>query len=246
MIDRELLSAYADGEVTATERAQIELALKTDSAAVEHLSSMRATKQFVAEHARPVENDELWSTCVKRLGELDRTKKVEGFVGKYAWGLCALFFCVIVTGGMLRKLNPNSVRTGQVASYVSGLAGGWSRPPAAPQGQREWVEQKLGRMGADMQPDHFDVVACQEGLVDNHRVVRLLMRDSVGVVEMVVVSNVDTIDGGEAMGNFHAGTLNGANCVAWSQDGSAAFLMGDANQRTHQDLARIATAICPR
>jgi anti-sigma factor RsiW len=243
MVNLELLHAYADGELTGAERTEVEAALKADPAAAAELVAIRNTKTFVAKNLRTSECEDVWKACCGRLDEIDKTKRVEGFVSKYAWGLCALFLCVILAGGVLRKLNPNTVRTGQVASYVSGLAGGWSRPPAQPEGRREWVAEKLGQVGAEMKPNQLVVLAGQDGIVDNHHVVRLMMADAVGPLELVVVSNTDEIEGGEAMGRFRTGSINGANCVAWKQNGCAAFLMGDSTQRSHEDLADIANTL---
>lgn len=246
MSDRELLSAYADGEVNAAERAQIETLLSTDAAAAAHLTSIRQTKTFTAQFAKPIENEELWQTCCGRLTAIDKTKKIEGFVGKYSWALCAVFFLVIVAGGMLRHFGANSLRTGQVASYVSALGGSWSHAPAQPEMRRQWTEQQFQAIQNAVQPDRLVLTDTQQGFVDGHRLFCYRLADSQGLMDLVVVSNASAAEDGAPVDGVRGGNVNNASYVTWNQGDYAIFLLADASQRSPEELATVSETLRAR
>jgi hypothetical protein len=246
MIERELLHAYCDGELSPAERAQIEATLKQDAQAVVELQAIRHTKELISSNVRPMNDEALWRQCVGRLDEIDKTKKVEGFVSRYAWGLCAVFLFVILGGGVLHKMNPNSVRAGQVASYVSGmgLTGGWSKPPAQASDRRQWLDQQLGPVSNAFRSDVIHVEAGKREITDDgHQVTCLLLADDRGFLKLVVVSNFGSIEGSDQPGQIQEGEVNEMNYVAWNLNNCALYLVGDARERTQEELSQIASNI---
>lgn len=145
MIDLELLHAYVDGELGADERQFVESHLAGDALAQSEVVRLRSLKTALARSAATEPASAEWNRCVSRLNEIDKSRRVEGFVGKYAWGLCVLFFCAILVGGALKRNGGSRVHSGEVAAAAAGLGtGSWLRPPAKPDERRDWVNESLG------------------------------------------------------------------------------------------------------
>ena len=102
MIDTELLHALADDELSADDRRKVEADLAQDPEAAKVLSSILAVKQAIASHVKPVECEDEWQRCRKRLDEMDKARRTEAFVGRYAWVMCTGLFAFIV-GAILER-----------------------------------------------------------------------------------------------------------------------------------------------
>jgi anti-sigma factor RsiW len=246
MIDPLDIQAYADGELSPEDRARVEREIAASESATAELVRIRALKSFLAEKSEAVDGDDVWTRCVSRLDELDRSRRVEGFVGRYAWGLCGLFFLVILAGGVFNRANQQSVRTGDVASYVAGL--GPSSSGGVIDDKMLQVKRGLNSLLKNLQQaqasDQIILTGQREGISrDGRRVVAFDMRDSRGVMSLLVIPGVTTIDAmseTDATGAFGAGMIGQSNYVCWVDGGYALVLIGD---RSPQELQTIGERI---
>src|SRR5438045_8964116 len=106
--------------------------------------------------------------CCKRLDEIDRTKRVEGFVGRYAWAICSIFICLIFGAAWLNRMGGGGLNASDVAKAASTLA-----PISAPRSQnsdakRQWLQQNLER-AMPVQPDMISVVGGAAGYLEDGR-----------------------------------------------------------------------------
>ncbi|HZH97987.1 MAG TPA: hypothetical protein VEX38_03375, partial [Fimbriimonadaceae bacterium] len=78
---------------------------------------------------------------------------------------------------------------------------------------------------------------------DGRRIVKLTLRDRRGDLALIVVERtqkVDDLERVEGNSNYRGGTINGLNCVTWSDQGAACMLIGD---RPIEDLCALADGI---
>lgn len=243
MIDLELLHAYVDGELSSDERQFVESHLSNDAVAQAEVVRLRSLKSAVSRMAVAEPATPEWSRCVARLDEIDKARRVEGFVGKYAWGLCVLFFCAILAGGALKRGVSSKVHSGEVAAAAAGIgSGSWLRPPSKPDEKRDWVNESLGAATYAVQPDALQVLAVAKQWRDGHDLTFFRLADDRGELQLVVVSDAGDIDGFERMGSeLEAGVINEMNCVSWAAGGYSMLLM--APGRSAAELAQIAATI---
>lgn len=241
-MDRLDLHAYVDGEATRDERRQYESDLADDPQARAEVANIHALKALVARGVTSSEELAAWRSCCRRLDELDRTKRIEGFVGRYSWALCAVFMFVILVGGVIKRGNPSVVRTGEAAGYVSSMVGGFSRAPQDAANRQAWMNEKLGVVQSLVQPDRLEVLDAAEKVDENgRRVACFRLADSRGLLALLVVTNANEVEGVRPMDDsLCAGSMGDANCVVWSQSNISFFLIGP---RDHDELARIAQTI---
>ncbi len=82
MIDRNDLHALADNELSSEEQASLLRELESDANARVEYQNIVAMKTALKQSSTSPECGELWNRCQARLNELDKTKRVESFVGR--------------------------------------------------------------------------------------------------------------------------------------------------------------------
>lgn len=243
MIDPLELHAYADGQLEATDRARVSRQLETDPASKAQLDSILSLKQFVSTNCQAVECKDEWKKCLGRLNELDKAKRTESFVGKYAWALCGVFFVAILMGGVMSRNNPNS---GRESADLARLAASFS-PAGAPVSKepvamRRWLDSLVGQAAASVSPERLDIVSASTGELDGSRAAKLVLRDSGGDMALVMVNsnlNLDELPmGGEQP--YHVGQLQGSNCIAWHDRENTLVLVGN---RPYDELIPVANKL---
>ena len=115
------LHALADNQLDPNEAAQVQAALQKDPELMAEYHAVLSIKDCLQSKVSSVTCDETWRTCVGRLNEIDRTRRVEGFVGRYAWALCGVFFLFIVYGGISNrgKVGTASMETADLAHMMT-------------------------------------------------------------------------------------------------------------------------------
>src|SRR5690349_7885295 len=98
MTDPKQLHALADEELTPAEASVVRESLKHDPQAAAEYSAILNLKDIVRSNALQHSDEEVWKACVRRLDGIDKTRRVEGFVGRYAWALCGAMFLFILSG----------------------------------------------------------------------------------------------------------------------------------------------------
>lgn len=229
MIDRLDIHAFADNELSPEEMAQarIEIGASPESSReLAAIESLKACLQAKAEHVAP---EDVWHMCVGRLDELDRVKKAETFVGKYAWAISAMLFAVIIAGGMFNRFRGGSVGMAAVASMSSDLVPLQSPSINHPEQLRKWIGDQTGERPSLFTQIPAQVVGFAFSDQPQGRIVRVTMRDSNGMIDLMVIPNVARVEGVRPLdGDLFQGQINGINCVTWHDDsGCQLLLIGD-------------------
>ncbi len=237
MIDPLKIHALADGEVPPSELA----ALRDEVSACEESSrELQAIKDLKAlmSRATPVECEDTWKACTKRLNEIDKTRRVENTVGRYAWGLCGAFFVAIVFGGYMSRTGSNGVvRSGDVPRMVSGLIPFSSFKSKTPQDARQWMSANAADVS--MPSNRIRILGGEIGQSnDGHKLLRLKLQDNRGDMDLIVIFGADQVDGLKQVdGQFQQGVIDELKCVAWHSKGQAMILVGDRSADELQAIA---------
>jgi anti-sigma factor RsiW len=245
--ERLQIHALADGELSGEEKVAAEKHLADCPSCRAEYEAICAVKGVLKDRLEPVDASSAWSQCSKRLDEIDRSKRVETFVTRHAWSLCSVFLVIILSAAMLnRTLGHNSVRAGDLAQMAAGMA-----PLTGPSSQnpaeiRRWVSDEVGDVPMNLQPRKAQVIEAAATSLNGHKMLRLTLRDDVGVFALMIVSNAVSVDGFDPMDSGHrydVGKIGNANCVAWTDGNCALVVVGD---RSIRNLCLIADSISIR
>ena len=245
MIDRLDLHALADGQLSDAQRKEILDQLATDPIAAAEYQSILAMKSTLKSCAEMPDSGNLWKKCQSRLDELDKTKRVESFVGRYAWGICGIFFLMIVSGGILNRRASGIVPSNQVSSFVASMS-----PVSVPRSQNQTeLEPKLRQVvGAAFtnRPARMAITAVGESGVPGQRTRYVQLSDEFGKVAVLALYDVREVTGiweYEADKAFRCGKIDGINSLFWNRgDGVICMVVG---QRSYSELYDIVQAMCP-
>jgi hypothetical protein len=238
VIDRLDIHAFADRELAPDELTRLEREIASSPEATRELQAIQSLKSCLLTKLEAPQPGEVWKICSERLDELDRVKKAESFVGKYAWALSALLFAVILGGGLLNRARGYSVNMANVATFNSDLTS-WGAPRITqPEKLRSWISNQTGqRPTLHVDPDKVVALAISDQ--PQGRVVRLRMRDNLGLVDLMIIPNVSGIDGVRPMGGgMFMGQVNGFNCVTWPDSGCEVLVIGSQEPAQLQQFAQ--------
>lgn len=240
MIEMTDIHALADGELSPEDAARVEAQVNQCPQSLAEYKACVALKSATRRLCDAVTCEETWNRCKARLGEIDRTQRVESFVGRWAWGFCSVFLALILGAGMLNRGAGNPLHSTDVARMMSSLGTSPSTAPAAPEQMRNWLR---GFAPGTIQLDHVRVVAAADGVIDNRRVARLTLQDAQGFSNLLIIPNADGIvdlKGDGAPEGYCYGRVGQLPCVAWTESGFAFIVVAN---RSPQDLLGIAQGI---
>lgn len=240
MIDPHKLHAYADGEATPDEIAEIESRLDGCAASQAELAAIQAFKACVARHPYADDHSACWKAACGRLNEIDRAARTERFVGRYAWALAAgIVGLVVFTGIARRGMASPSLGSADLAQIMSQVGG--SRRTLNPR-DSAIAGELLRRSRLVLGDDRLRAVGMSEAVVDGMLVRRLTLRDAHGQMALldlpseVRVEGLDPVSGTE----MQTGQIGEMQCVVWPSGSRTLVLAGD---RDAADLARAAAQI---
>jgi|GEM_PF-1451129 len=244
MIDRLDLHALADGELPEERRKELLAELANDPQATAELHAIQTLKATLQSKAETPDTDALWSRCQDRLGEIEKTRRVESFVGRYAWGICGAFFLAIVVGGVFNRVGVKSVKANEVAGYVAGLT---PIPVPPSQSDREiapMLKQVIGE-AFKSKPSKMQVVSVSRSTVPGQRIGCVQLSDAFGIVSVMALPDVQGVDGVwpyESDEDFRCGKVDGMNALFWNEEGMICMVVG---QRSYDELHSIVTSMQP-
>jgi anti-sigma factor RsiW len=230
--DRLDMHALADGELAG--EALLAAQRKKDEsrelrAEYESVIALKGALQKVEPQTSP----QAWQKCRDRLGEFEKRSAVEGFVGRFSWALCTIFFALILGAGLFnRAFDAGGIRTGDAARMLSGLAPVSQPAESAPVEMSAWIRPPQG--------SEIRVTGYAVGRQNGHPVRLLHFEDARGRFSVLAIRGVNRVEGVEPMLEhraYSAGRLNGTNCITWSDEADALFLVGE---RPYEELARLA------
>lgn len=226
MIDPIKLHAYADGQLDPQEAAEVKAKLAHCTRSSAELNAILGVKKTL-QALDAVTCEKTWMACQARVIELEKSQRIEGFVGKYAWGICGAFLAMIVVGGTISRSANAGVRTSDLPGLASGLS-----PFAGPATKEPGVVQ---RWLSDVAPEanaangRMEILGGAMGQIDGHPVTRLNLRDEQGSLTLFVIRGVDHIDGVQIAdsGDHGFGLLSDMRCVTWQNGSATMLLVGD-------------------
>jgi hypothetical protein len=246
MIDRNDLHALADNELANEQRAALLAQLESDPQAQAEYRSILAMREALKSKLESPETEVLWQKCRSRFDELDKTRRVESFVGRYAWGICGLFFVAILFGGVLNRAIGKRVQPNEVAGYVASLS-----PVSVPRTQNQAeldpaLKQVVGETFI-RRPNRMLVTAVGQNSTPGERTSYVQLADEFGKVAVVALHDVTKVDGlyaYESDPNYFCAKLDGLNALFWKrEDGKICMVVG---QRDYNELYGIVQAMCPK
>jgi hypothetical protein len=242
MIDRTELHALADNELPPERSAELKSQLDRDPASLAELEAIHATKRCLRSCANDVDASTLWVECRDRLDEVDRTKRIESFVGRYAWGICGLFFVAIALGGFFNRSLPRSADSNQVAGYVANMAP-ISRPAFTDAGADDRMfRQVLGEsFNRPQQVRITDIGVSDE---PGRRVSMFRCDDGYGPVVVLALHDIQQVTGlyeYEKDTRYKCGEVSGAPALFWNRaDGVICVAFGN---RAYGEIYRMLTLL---
>jgi hypothetical protein len=239
MIDRELLHALADNELTPEERTAALAEMQSDEAAQAEYHSILAMKDAVKSKLETPDADALWQKCRSRFDEIDKTKRVEAFVGRYAWGICGLFFVAILVGGVFNRSIPKSVQPNDVAGYVASMS-----PVPVTRGESQAaLEPELKQVVGEAfrkRPAQMFITGRGHNNIPGERTSFVRLTDDFGNVAVMALYDVRKVENlwdYDADTNFKCAKFDDANALFWNRDdGVICMVIG---QRSYNELYEI-------
>jgi len=228
MIDRLDIHAFADRELPAEDMARKEQEIAASPDASRELEAIQNLKGCLQTKMTPPAFGDLWSECRSRLDELDRVKKTEFIVAKYAWALSGLLFFVILGGGLFNHFHGSSVSVGRLASDISGMT------PVTASSQPQQLSDFINdpRLHIPTGIVSLAYVDTPEG-----RIKSCTIQDQEGVFDVVRIPNVANVEGVQPIGDdMFAGQLNGRNCVIRLDSGCAIVVVGNRETSELRDI----------
>lgn len=242
MIDPKDIHALADGELSASEAEAVRAQLASCPRSTSEYHTILALKTTLKSQADSYTCEQTWQRSVRRLDEIDKTKRIEGFVGRYAWGLVGSFALFIAIGGYWTRTH----RSGVISTTdVPRVSAGMIHIPGlrTMANVKQWLGKKFG-FGEDSNFDSskLTVVNAYEGVVNGFPAARLTLQDEQGVADLMIIRGAQAVDGVRPLmnGEYSAGKVDGANVVAWTRDGNALILI---SPRPVEDVVRLASSL---
>lgn len=235
------IHALADNQLEGDERRAAEERLRGCEHSQAEFQAVQDLRQTLQAKCAPIQCEETWKRCQRRLDEMARTRRVESFVGRYAWGMCSVFVVAIAMAASLNRLGGTSFSTGDVARASSTMIPFGAPRSQAPADQRKWLEGVMnGPMPAH--PESVQVIGGASGVINGHRMVRINLADPTGPMAFFMMENVQRIADAEGITRrgFSISKVNGANGVGWNEGRRAFLLIGE---RPIDDLELVAEAI---
>jgi hypothetical protein len=241
MIDRLDLHALADGELDKAQAKELRNALKEDRQAQAEYDLILNCKELLKTKAVRHESEDCWRACQKRLAEMDKANRVESYVGRYAWAMCAALFVLILGSRfMVQNVRGDSAKTADLGR-IFGLGGGHSQPSVSPQTQ-DTYSQIFNQ--TKLKLDHIRFVGRTIDSFEDHSVIhdylvdprgRMALFQIPGIVNFEDTAEVPTEPGVYA-GVIPAVDSGQASCLVWHKDGNTMVLAGPRSTADLEDV----------
>lgn len=239
MIDWMKMQALADGELAGADQASATSSKTSDPKLQAEYETVLSLKSTLQQHCTSIPNPDLWQATKRRLDAIDSTRRAEKFVGRYAWGLCGVFFLMLVSAATVNRMGHRSLHTSEMARMAAGLSP-LSVPAPSDGGIGDVLASAVGDAPVRSQPSDLQLVGIAKGITDGYRMVRLTFADRQGEVALIVVQNAKEVAGVEPNSERNGlcpGKIGDMNCVSWNEGEYALVLVGD---RSTPDLELIA------
>ena len=236
MIEPLNLHAYVDGELSSSERVEVQKLLGESQEALREVEAIQNVKQVLGDRLPEVIGGASWKACVRRLDEIDKARRVERIVGKYAPAMCSVFFVAIVAGGLVSRNHTGTPSTGRNLTAMLGRMR-FDKSPANEE-KTVWLKSLIDNSKMST-PDRLQIRESDDCEIDGMIVQRVVLRDDVGDVTLLMIPRPIEFEGFGALAkdpSMKFGRCWGRNCLTRRQGEGTLVITAD---RTYEDLAGI-------
>ena len=220
------LHALADGEMDPQEAYALREALKADPRAAAEVDAALNLKEFLAKNSSRHADEEVWKACVRRLDAIDRSRKAEHFVGRYAWAMCGVMLVMILSGRIaMRNVRGDTAPVNQSRFFPSP-----SRTTPASNRNARLYDEILNQVGRNLDPKEIQHGEPFAGVVNGFPAERVFMRDREGDLFLTRVGGLMEYPNTEPLPSnpdLAFGIVEGANALVWHRPGETWVLSGN-------------------
>jgi hypothetical protein len=225
----ELMHALADGELSGEEEREARRILESSPAAQAEYEWAKACRSAVQAKCSRHDSAECWERAKSQIAEIERSRSIESFVGRYSWALCGFLLCTLLAAGVAHRMG------GKPQISDASMAGLFSPENLAPLGREvaqaeipTLIQDTLGRANESLVsvPEIFRVVEADRALLEGRQALHLLIEDSAGQFSAFLVPGVAGVQGfdQEFSADYQVGVLFDQPCVAWSNGDSLVMI----------------------
>lgn len=242
MIDPLDIQALVDGELSQKEAESIRAQLAASQQDMNEYHSILSLKQLLSK-SEVYTCEVTWAKCQDRIIQIERVNRIDGFVGRYAWGLCGAFAMVILVGGYWTRIhNAGSISSEEVPRVAADMISipGVSKSVSS---VKQWVTETLGRNAPVSLPEGaFQVTSVAKGTIDGLPAAKLGLHDSMGDADLLMVPGAQAVIGVRPLQDreFSVATVDGSSIVSWTRDGCALMMV---SRRPVEDLVNLASKV---
>jgi len=181
-------------------------------------------------------SEQAWKSCVVRLNEIDKARRVESIVGRFAPALCGVFFIAIVLGGLVARH-----RSDQVAPKVNIarlLPGKSTASSQSDQEKLEWYKHLLNQSKMST-PDPLTLRQVSICLYQGAPVTQLRASDGNGELIILLIPKPLEISDMTPMQDhpeYRLGRYRDMNCISRPEGDNTTVILA---RRSYEDLAGV-------
>jgi anti-sigma factor RsiW len=231
-----------DGELPPQEHAAALESINADPGAALLHAEYRRLKSAVGSLPAVEVPSAAWKSCTRRLDELDRNRKAERFVTRYAWAMSASVFFLILGAGAWNRFTGQHLGASDVTHMASMLSPFERADKPNTTDVGKWLQDRVGRPVPLNTSAVLRLLSAEYGQAGDIPMARLVYADPQGAVTLYIWRGGDPIEDLDPLpgSSLNSGRVLNQNCVAWIQDGVHFVLVG---QREVSDLARTADGL---
>ncbi len=222
------IHALADGELHGEDKSQASDRLQSCASSRAEYESVLLLKQTLKQKCSAPAHDESWKSCRDRLDLIDKTKRAETFVGKYAWALCGVFLFTIISAAVFnRTAGGNVLNAADMTNVVSGMSPLALPSASGPSALKQWMNKILGRAPVQIEPQ-LQLRSVRQGWVNGRRAARFDFVDQKGPLALVVLEETDGVEGAELFGKeskYYRSQMENNQVLGWCEKGYGLFLI---------------------
>lgn len=235
----EKIHAFVDGELPAEERAEIIEQISADKSANAEYQWAQYLKSTLRSKCEPIKNDECWQRTKAQLDAIDRTKQVNGFVGRWGWAMCGIV-AIFILGAILH----NRIYGGQElsTSRMAGLYGSLV-PLGTPSNQEaeNVLKAAFGEAPMDLDSGRLNMVQMQRGQLEGRPAIEVVFQDQKGRFNLYIIQGIRAVTGSMADKGepYSQVEINGFPALAWAEDGYGFVVSANRNVDEIRDLITV-------
>jgi hypothetical protein len=237
------IHALADGQLCDEERAKVAARLENCKVSKAEYDAVVSLKTVLKEKSPEHTCIRTWKNCTTRLDELEKKRKAESFVSRYAWAMCGTIFAIIVGAGLLNRNAGQEVAAGDVARMVAGISPFTRNASVDGQDMGNWIKDVSRGAPITVETGSLKVMRWAQGIDNGRPFTVLYCVDEKGPINLLIIKGADRMSGFEPMvgnGPYWSGQIEMMNCLSWVDKDYAFILVAD---RPCEEMCKVAESI---